>query len=79
MAVGVVIEYVDDGKIACRYHKATPVDAAGQLIGVGLDLFPAAAKADGLAQEQTGTIEVLPRSGCPRDFTIAKSTQPGQA
>src|SRR6266852_8527846 len=78
VAEGVVVEDVQHRKISDGQDQATPIDAAGKLVGIRLHFFATAAEAPGLAREQPGPIETGARAGGARDLSVCESAESGQ-
>jgi len=78
VAEGVVVEDVQHRKIADGQDQATPIDAAGKLIGIGLQFFETAAEIPGLARKQPRPVESGARAGSAGDLSVRESSESGQ-
>src|SRR5207245_739016 len=74
----VVVEDIQYRKISDGQDPATLIDAAGKLIGIGLQFFATAAEAPGLARKQPGPIETGARAGSAGDLSVRESAESGQ-
>src|SRR5712691_6178819 len=78
MAVSVVVEKIQYGKIPDGQHQSAPVNAAGKLIGIWIDVFLTAAEPPGLSGKKARAIQSRGRSRSARDLAIGESAQPAQ-
>ena len=79
MAVGVVVEQVDDRKISGGNYQTSPVHGTGELVRVGLDVLPSSAQADRVACKQPRAIERRPGATGSRDLAVAEPSQSSQS